>query len=813
MTPPDDVLGSGRRGRQRALVGVLIIVATVGVLVAVGLSALRLGGITTDLTSIRTSSDTVASSNREALLLEQMVTALGETTDGRAVAVQAGLLQRQLIVSIAAFPPDAAPARELRAVQQVLAAFPWDELPAAGGHDDPRRLSALDLVMGAERRINAVRVEQEKQFYLATTAALEGSRRSQLGLSALVGLVLALGVVGVTVVTRRSRSRITTAYDALKGEVGERRAAEDALRASEGRFRSLVQRASDLTVVTDAVGIVHYVSPAAETLLGHRPEDLLHLPLLVHVEPDQRAGVGQAIAFLAEQPGLVHTIELRLCTRDGRVRSVEAVCQNLLADADVGGLVWNGRDVTERRALEDELTHQANHDPLTGLANRVLLLDRLRGALAGRDTVSVILVDLDGFKNVNDTLGHPAGDELLRSAAQRLLGCVRPEDTTARLGGDEFAVVTHGGPELAQSVGRRIVESLRRPFGVAGHEVRIGASVGVASRDGRESAEDLLRDADIAMYAAKKAGKGRVEVFEPAMRVRAAQRTSLQQELARAVESGGIEVHFQPIVDLRTASTTSLEALARWRGPDSALVPADVFVPIAEETGAITEIGRVVLRQACRAVQHWRATVPGHGQLGVAVNVSVHQVLSGWLYDDVVEALRDSGMAPSTLTLEIIESTAIEDSERVAAEFARLQAIGVRIAVDDFGAGYSSLGFLIGLDVDTLKIDRTILEFDATRRGSLVAAIAELGRTLGLTVVVEGVETPEHLDWARQACCDAAQGYHFSRPLPAADVPRFLRGSGGHVGQGGVEDGQPAVDLGVGGGQRWGDAEGPAHPG
>ena len=774
MTPPDDMLGSGRR-RQRALVGVMIIVATVGVLVAVGLSALRLGGITTDLTSIRTSSDTVASSTREALLLEQMVTALGETTDGRAVAVQAGLLQRQLIVSIAAFPPDAAPARELRAVQQVLAAFPWEELPVTGGHDDPRRLTALDLVMGAERRINAVRVEQEKQFYLATTAALEGSRRSQLGLSALVGLVLALGVVGVTVVTRRSRSRIATAYDALKGEVGERRAAEDALRASEGRFRSLVQRASDLTVVTDAAGIVHYVSPAAETLLGHRPEDLLHLPLLVHVEPDQRSDVGQAIAFLADQPGLVHTIELRLCTRDGRVRSVEAVCQNLLADADVGGLVWNGRDVTERRALQDELTRQAHHDPLTGLANRALLLDRLRGALAGDGTVSVILIDLDGFKNVNDTLGHPAGDGLLRSAAQRLLGCVRAEDTTARLGGDEFAVVTRSGPEQAHIVGRRIVEALRRPFGVAGHEVRIGASVGVVHGDGREPAEDLLRDADIAMYVAKNAGKGRLEVFEPAMRVRAAQRTSLQQELARAVEAGDIEVHYQPIVDLRTFRPISVEALARWRGPDGSLVPADVFVPIAEETGAIMEIGRVVLRQACHAAQRWRATLPDHADLGVAVNVSVHQVLSGRLYDDVVEALRDSGLAPSTLTLEIIESTAIEDSERVAAEFARLQDIGVRIAVDDFGAGYSSLGFLIGLDADTLKIDRTILEFDATRRGSLVAAIAELGRTLGLTVVVEGVETPEHFAWARQAACDAAQGYHFSTPLPAADVPRFLR--------------------------------------
>jgi diguanylate cyclase (GGDEF)-like protein/PAS domain S-box-containing protein len=777
MTAPDDPPGSGSGRRQRALVAVMV-VATVGVMVVVGLTALRLGGITTDLTSIRTSSDTVASATREALLLEQLVTALGETTDGRTVAVHAGLLQRQLTVSVAAFPPDALPARELRDVQRVLAAFPWDELPAQGGHDDPRRLVALALVADAERRVNAVRVEQEKQFYLATTAALTDSRRSQLGLSALVGLVLALGVAGVTMVTRRSRSRIAVAYDALKGEVGERRAAEDALRASEGRFRSLVQRASDLTVVTDATGTVRYASPAVETLLGHRPEDLLGLPLLVHVEPDQRSDVGQAIAFLADQPGLVHTIELRLCTRDGRVRSVEAVCQNLLADADVGGLVWNGRDVTERRALQDELTRQAHHDPLTGLANRALLLDRLRGALAGDGTVSVILVDLDGFKNVNDTLGHPAGDGLLRSAAQRLLGCVRAEDTTARLGGDEFAVVTRSGPEQAHIVGRRIVEALRRPFGVAGHEVRIGASVGVAHGDGppgAEPAEDLLRDADIAMYAAKNAGKGRLEVFEPAMRVRAAQRTSLQQELARAVEAGDIEVHYQPIVDLRTFRPISVEALARWRGPDGSLVPADVFVPIAEETGAIMEIGRVVLRQACHAVQRWRATLPDHADLGVAVNVSVHQVLSGRLYDDVVEALRDSGLAPSTLTLEIIESTAIEDSERVAAEFARLQDIGVRIAVDDFGAGYSSLGFLIGLDADTLKIDRTILEFDATRRGSLVAAIAELGRTLGLTVVVEGVETPEHLAWARQAACDAAQGYHFSTPLPAADVPRFLR--------------------------------------
>ena len=480
MTPPDDMLGSGRR-RQRALVGVMIIVATVGVLVAVGLSALRLGGITTDLTSIRTSSDTVASSTREALLLEQMVTALGETTDGRAVAVQAGLLQRQLIVSIAAFPPDAAPARELRAVQQVLAAFPWEELPVTGGHDDPRRLAALDLVMGAERRINAVRVEQEKQFYLATTAALEGSRRSQLGLSALVGLVLALGVVGVTVVTRRSRSRIATAYDALKGEVGERRAAEDALRASEGRFRSLVQRASDLTVVTDAAGIVHYVSPAAETLLGHRPEDLLAPP------PARARRAGPARGRRAG-----HRVPRRAARPRAHDRAA-AVHARRAGPLGGGGLPEPvGRRRRGRARLERARRHRT-----AGAGGRAHAPGPPRPADRPGQPRAAARPAARGPGGARHGVGDPGRPRRLQERERHArppggrraaaLGRAAPARVRAtrghdgRLGGDEFAVVTHGGPELAQSVGRRIVETLRRPFGVAGHEVRIGASVGVAS--------------------------------------------------------------------------------------------------------------------------------------------------------------------------------------------------------------------------------------------------------------------------------------------------------------------------------------------
>ena len=308
------------------------------------------------------------------------------------------------------------------------------------------RLVAMVLIALYGRRANTLRSEVEERCHSAAFANLDANQRRRVGFTALMVVVFGLSAAGMAVVAWRRRNAVTQAYEALLGEIGEQRAAQEAQRTNTGRFRSLVQRACDLTVVTDESGVIRYVGPAAEALLGYAPEDLLGLPLLNQVEAAERAEIGRAMASLAENPGSVHTIELRLRTRDDRVRLVEAVCQNLVEDPDVGGLVWNGRDVTDRRAFEDELSRQTLHDPLTGLPNRVQLLNRLTEALrsepGSESSVSVILVDLDRFKNVNDALGHPAGDELLRIAAQRLLGCVREGDTAARLGGDEFAVLS-----------------------------------------------------------------------------------------------------------------------------------------------------------------------------------------------------------------------------------------------------------------------------------------------------------------------------------------------------------------------------------
>jgi diguanylate cyclase (GGDEF)-like protein/PAS domain S-box-containing protein len=774
MTGPD--LGRGRWGSLAMAAAVVAI--TLGTVTMVVFNASQLRTVTVDVQTTRVQSINVSNTDRECLLLLQLVSDLGETSTTQQIDTQRGVMLRQLAVSVASFAPDSAQRRELAGVRTELVNFPWDKIGAREAHR--LRLSALELVSRSELRINTLRTDQEKYFYSATSGALDANQRSQVGLSILVAVVLGLGILGVAVVTRRSRSDIARAYEELKSEVGERRAAEEALRKSEGRFRSLVQRASDLTVVTDAAGVVTYVSPSVELLLGFRPADLLDRPLLEHVVADEQEEILAALAVLLEEPGRVHTVELRLHTADGRVRLVESVCQNLISDADVGGVVWNGRDVTDRRALEDRLSHQASHDPLTGLPNRTLLITRLEMALDGRSHrpggLAAILIDLDGFKNVNDSLGHGAGDELLRAVAQRLLGCLRKGDTAARLGGDEFAVLAVvESVEQAAVAGQRILDVLHRPFNVDGQEVRISASLGITQHAGFGTGEELLRDADIAMYVAKNTGKGRLEIFDPVMRARAAHRLSLQQDLARAVELGEIEVYFQPVVDLRTFGPRSLEALARWRRPDGSLMLAGQFVPIAEESGAIVEIGREVLRQACVAVRIWRDQVPGCGHLAIAVNVSLRQLLSGLLFDQVAEVLRETSLPRKTLILEITESAELANLDHnVTAELDRLRELGVRISVDDFGSGYSSVGFLNDLAADALKIDQSLLDFDTQRRGSMVTAIAELGRTLGLTVVVEGVETAEHLRRAADAQCDAAQGYHISEPLPFDAVAGFL---------------------------------------
>ena len=439
-------------------------------------------------------------------------------------------------------------------------------------------------------------------------------------------------------------------------------------------------------------------------------------------------------------------------------------------------------EVSERRTLQDQLSHQAFHDALTGLPNRALFIRRLEEGM--RDTgestgaLSAVLVDLDGFKNVKDTLGHGAGDELLQRIADLLRGCIRAGDTVARLGGDEFAIIVPAGSEGdAVTVSQRLIDALRMPIRVAGQEISINASIGIAHFDDQSGPDDLLSDADIAMYAAKKAGKARYEVFRRGMRDQTLQRVRLEQQLARAVELAEIEVFYQPIIDLGTDRVIALEALARWRHPGDGLISPGMFIPVAEESGLIREVGRDVLRQACQTVQYWRQCVPGSEHLSVSVNVSVRQLLSGTFSTHLHEALRESGLPPSSLMLEITESTLLEDTETVGAELARIKDLGVRLAMDDFGAGYSSIALLVRLQVDVLKIDRTFLDLDNRNRGTLVRAVTELGHTLGLTVVAEGVETIEQMAHVQAASCDAAQGFLLSRPMPEAATRRYLEGS------------------------------------
>ncbi|HST65976.1 MAG TPA: bifunctional diguanylate cyclase/phosphodiesterase [Mycobacteriales bacterium] len=438
---------------------------------------------------------------------------------------------------------------------------------------------------------------------------------------------------------------------------------------------------------------------------------------------------------------------------------------------------WVAMFVRRTRARTDaRLRHQATHDALTGLPNRTLVTSRLTETVAHArrtgGTATAVLVDLDGFKSVNDSLGHQCGDDVLLRVAERLRGCVRDRDTAARLGGDEFAVVLPGGTaEQGLAVAHRLLDALRGPISVAGQEIRIGASVGVAELSGHTTAEELLADADMAMYASKHSGKGRVLLFEPAMRDRALERGRLSRLLAAAVGRDQIEVHYQPIVRLADRRVTGMEALARWRVSDEEVVGPQVFIPVAEETGLICEIGGSVLRQSCRTLRDWRSRVPGAADLGVTVNVSGWQLTATDYSLLVADVLAETGLPPDALTLEITESMLLEDSDTLTAELARLRALGVRLAMDDFGAGYSSLSSLLRFPIDMLKIDRMFLDVGSS---SLVRAVAELGHSLGLTVIAEGVETAEQLALVRSAGCDAVQGYLVSRPLPAADARLFL---------------------------------------
>jgi diguanylate cyclase (GGDEF)-like protein/PAS domain S-box-containing protein len=569
-------------------------------------------------------------------------------------------------------------------------------------------------------------------------------------------------------------------------DVTERKKVEKRIIESEERFRSLVQNSSDIITILEADGTVRYVSPAVERVMGFKPEEQVGTNAFGSVHPDDREQAQNTFAEVLKRPGLHPPLEFRVCHKDGSWRYLEHVVNNLLDDSAVRGVVVNSWDVTERKALVEQLSYQAFHDPLTGLPNRALFMDRLEHALtrANRrgNKVAVLFTDLDNFKLINDSLGHKAGDQLLVAVAERVKTCLRPEDTAARLGGDEFTILVEdiGGVGEGVQIAKRIAEILRPPFALEEQEVFATVSTGIAlNSSAQEQAADLLRHADLAMYRAKRRGRARYEVFEPSMDAKVVERLMLETGLRRALVRQQFRIYYQPIVALENDKIAGVEALVRWQHPQQGLLLPEAFLSVAEETGLIVQIGQWVLREAGKQARIWQERYPGTPPLTISVNLSSRQFFHPKL---VAEVLDESEIDPGSLQLEITEGAMMTNGTSSADRtLQNLKRMGVQLAIDDFGLGYSSLSYLKRFPVDFLKIDRSFIaglggepNGVATKDIEIVKAMIELTHALGLRVIAEGVETSEQLAQLRDMKCDFAQGNYFSEPLSSEELAVIL---------------------------------------
>ena len=553
---------------------------------------------------------------------------------------------------------------------------------------------------------------------------------------------------------------------------------DSARREAEDRFAALVRNSSDVILICGGNGGVRYATASAERVFGLPPEGLIERQVTELVAVEDRPRLQSMLRQALDRPGASATLELRVPRGPDRVRVIEAVGTNLVDEPAVGGCVLNIRDVTDRRTLEDQLKRLAFHDPLTLLANRALFRDRVEHALAtGKRRqlrVAVIFVDLDNFKKINDSLGHGEGDRVLRNTANRLSKCTRTVDTVARLGGDEFAVLVEDASDEAQveEVARRIVESLKEPFAFLDSSLRVAASVGIAFAEDGEGVEELMRNADVAMYQAKARGKSRYEVFRSEMQEEIRNRLRIEAELSRAIGRNELRVHYQPIVDLQSGYLLGVEALVRWQHPKRGLIAPAEFIGVAEESGQVIGLGRWVLHQACTEIRAWQDRMPRGKELRVAVNVSSQQLQSGDLLAEVKAALEASGLSAGSLVLEMTESVVMQDTEATFAKLSQLKRLGVRIAIDDFGTGYSSLSYLHRFPLDILKIDRSfVTRLGEERDGTeLARAIVTLGETLGLEVVAEGIEFEHQLQGLLDIGCVAGQGYYWAKPALLKEI-------------------------------------------
>jgi diguanylate cyclase (GGDEF)-like protein/PAS domain S-box-containing protein len=563
-------------------------------------------------------------------------------------------------------------------------------------------------------------------------------------------------------------------------ERATRRQAERALRENERRFRSLIEHSSDIITLVDAAGAVTYASPSVVRLLGYAPEELAGTRFVDHVHPEDVHVVEGAIRGAVGEGA--QSIEFSIRRNDGEWRSLEAVLSNLLDNPDVGGIVLNCRDVTARKRDEATIQHLAYFDALTGLPNRTLFNDRLAQALAhskrrGARGLAIMVLDLDRFKTINDTLGHGAGDEVLRGAAQRLTTSLREEDTVARLGGDEFLFLLPDVDDVedAARIAQKIIGAFDEPFTASGHELHVTGSVGVTMfpLDGGDT-EALVRNADTALHRAKEQGGARYQLYAPAMNAVAFKRLVLENSLRRAVERDELALFYQPLVSLQTGQPLGVEALLRWRHPELGLVSPGEFIPLAEETGLIVQITGWAIRTACTQMRRWHDE--GLRLQTMSVNVSAQRFNSSRLPEVVAEALEMSGLPGRHLCLELTESVMMENAEETIATLQELKKLGVKISIDDFGTGYSSLSYLKRLPIDTLKIDQSFVRnmpSDADDE-AIAMLIISMAHNLKLSVVAEGVETEEQMRSLQSRHCDAMQGYLVSRPLPADEAAAVL---------------------------------------
>ena len=569
----------------------------------------------------------------------------------------------------------------------------------------------------------------------------------------------------------------------------------------ERLFQLITENAADMIAVIDCNGQRLYNSPAYQTILGYGPEELAATSSMDQIHPEDRARVLEA-AEKARSTGRGERLEYRIRHKDGSWRFIESTASAIRSpEGETEGLVIVNRDITERKRAEEKLEHLSFHDGLTNLPNRALFLDRLQRAItqARRHSdfrFAVLFIDIDEFKVFNDSLGHIAGDALLIQIAQRLTVCLRGADTVsrprlgdtvrpllgestlARPGADEFIVLIEElhDPSDTIRVAERIQQKLAVPFDLNGQEIVLTVSIGVAfSGNAGAEAQDVLGDAEIAMYRAKSAGKGRCEVFDHAMHAGAIKRLQLETDLRKALELNQFRVYYQPIVSLRRGQIVGFEALSRWQRPEGLVMPGE-FIAVADETGIILPMNRQLLYDACRQLRTWQALFPSDPPLTLNVNITPKQFAQPELASQIGKILQETGLDPRCVNLEITETIAMADAKRSAVVLSELKALGVNLDIDDFGTGYSSLSRLQSFPVDTLKIDRAFISRIDTDLATheIVRVIVMLAHGLHLKVVAEGVETQAQVDLLKDIGCELAQGYFYSKPAPADNIEQLL---------------------------------------